>query len=512
MMAFIGNHRGSKEHIPVCLPRIKAWEWHTGNAIADFTKVKAYYAVKATKGTLWMPGANDDPLSAVPVPNLLAIPNALINLLRTLGPAINLHDVLATVDNFIQNSRHPQGMQWECVQWWCLVACQAAKMEKSKVFLDSIPITIDDKEFDHWVGNKLDITLGPRPSGATSAITASAAGTQAMDYLAMSKIQATTIGANMMQFSQAMTPILAAAGTAGNDMALATGKSFDQEQIARLWDACGVRNSQQIPPIWVVIQGSKGKSLHTCWAHLAKCIELWCCSHYIDRDKSIFLDSKFFKDLVTLRFNPEGPVAQYQLAALGMSMLACRSLSAVEAKYHQDYKEAAAHTQNMRRINVLLKGNHGKMVASAGTYMELKLNMGSYCGLLWSLFGDHCNYYKELLKLCQILDWEECFTIWEAYTKDVCVQITWAIIDKGRLFFGRNHVALDFALGAQFYFSTFFLKGIMDIVCNALVIQRATFPREWLSPVVPEVTYGAPRNPPPPPAHHECGGWHLPRH
>jgi hypothetical protein len=32
-------------------------------------------------------------------------------------------------------------------------------------------------------------------------------------------------------------------------------------------------------------------------------------------------------------------------------------------------------------------------------YMELKLNIISYCGLLWSLFGDHCDYYKELLKL-----------------------------------------------------------------------------------------------------------------
>ena len=52
--------------------------------------------------------------------------------------------------------------------------------------------------------------------------------------------------------------------------------------------------------------------------------------------------------------------------------------------------------------------------------MELKLNIGSYCSLLWSLYGNHCDYYKELLKLYRILDWEECFTIQEAYTKEVC--------------------------------------------------------------------------------------------
>ncbi len=172
-----------------------------------------------------------------------------------------------------------------------------------------------------------------------------------------------------------------------------------------------------------MIQRSKDKSFETYRAHLSKSIKSWCRSQHIDRDKSIFLDSKFFEDLVDLWFNPGGPMAQYQLAAQGISMLVCRSLTAVEAKYHWDYKEAAAHTQNTHRIDNLLKGNRGKMVAPARTYMELKLNSG-YCGLLWSLYGDHRDYYKELLKFYQSLNWKECFTIWEAYTKEVCAQIT----------------------------------------------------------------------------------------
>jgi hypothetical protein len=75
--------------------------------------------------------------------------------------------------------------------------------------------------------------------------------------------------------------------------------------------------------------------------------------------------------------------------------------------------------------------------------------------------------------------------------KDECTHITWAIIHYGRLFFGRNPVASGFVPGAQYYFSTSFLKGITDTVCNALVIQRARFPLEWLSLVVPAVTYSA---------------------
>jgi hypothetical protein len=164
IMAFIGDCHTTKEPTLVCLPT-KSWEWHTGDTIADFAKVKAYYAVEANKGTLWTPGANDGPPSAVPVPNLLAIPNALVNLLRMQGPAIIPHDVLATVEDFIQSSRNPQGQQWQCIQRWCLVACQMGNNGRSKVFLDAIPVTNDDKEFDCWMGNKLDITLSLKPYG-----------------------------------------------------------------------------------------------------------------------------------------------------------------------------------------------------------------------------------------------------------------------------------------------------------------------------------------------------------
>ena len=55
----------------------------------------------------------------------------------------------------------------------------------------------------------------------------------------------------MMQFSQAVTPTGGAAVSTGGETALATRKGFDQDQIAKLKDACGVRNAQQIPAIWL---------------------------------------------------------------------------------------------------------------------------------------------------------------------------------------------------------------------------------------------------------------------
>jgi hypothetical protein len=257
-----------------------------------------------------------------------------------------------------------------------------------------------------------------------------------MDYLALSKMLATTIGSNMLQFSQAIAPQGGVATATGGDTALATGKGFDQDQIAKLKDACGVRNAQQIPAPWSVIQATKGKRIDTYRAHIAKAIKSWCRAHHINWDKSIFLEDKFFKNLVALRFNPGGPVAQYHLAARGMLMLACRSLSAVEAEQSREYEEATENTRHTQSIEDLLKRNRGKTVAPAANYMDLKLNIGTYCGLWWSLFGDHYDYYKELLKNYHILNRDECFTIRNAYTRDICAQITWAISNEGRSFFG----------------------------------------------------------------------------
>jgi hypothetical protein len=153
------------------------------------------------------------------------------------------------------------------------------------VFLDTNPVTIDDMDFNRWVENRLDMTFGPRPLTSVGPAAGITGNQQAMDYLALSTMIATTIGSNMMQFSsQAITPTGGGAGATGGETALATGKGFDQDQIAKLKDACGVCNAQQIPAIWSVIQSTKGKNFDTYRAHLAKSINLWCRSHHIDRD------------------------------------------------------------------------------------------------------------------------------------------------------------------------------------------------------------------------------------
>jgi hypothetical protein len=309
VLAFIGDRRATKEPTLICLPTTKTWEWHAGEAITDFDKFREFHKVEANRGNLWTPTAGDGTPAILGVPNLLAIPNILVDLLRNQGSAITPYDVLASIDEFIQDSGDT-GQQWEYVRKWCLVAGQANTNGKSKVWLDTTPVTVDDEDFDRWVGTRLDIAFGPRPPTAAGPSAGVTSNQPAMDFLKLSQMLSTTIGTNMLQFSQAVNPTGGAAGATDSETALATGKGFKQDQIAKLKDACCVLNAQQIPAIWSVIQATKGKSFDSYRAHIAKSLELWCRSHHIDRDKSIFLEAKFFEDLVALRFNPGGPVAQ----------------------------------------------------------------------------------------------------------------------------------------------------------------------------------------------------------
>ncbi len=165
------------------------------------------------------------------------------------------------------------------------MAGQSKANGKSKIFLETSPVTIDDKDFDCWVGNCQDISLEPRPIGAPQTLVGMAVNS-VNNYQALSK---NALQDNWHQHDATQPsscPPMGGRGTQGQLKCLSTGKGFDQDQIVKLKDACGVCNAQQIPPIWSVIQASKGKSFDTYRAHLSKSVDAWCHLHHINHDTS----------------------------------------------------------------------------------------------------------------------------------------------------------------------------------------------------------------------------------
>ena len=475
VLGFIGDRRATKEPTPICLPQTKAWQWFRGLASNDRDLFESHYADPGNNGRFWSPTGEKVELKA---PFLLALPNALVEVLRGQDGPVTPGDVAETIDEVMANAGEGlDEMLWETVRNWCFCASQAGTNGKSLMAIEVDSVVIDDEEFDKWVGDRLDQSLGHcHTATGNQAPPAPQAPTPITDYIQLSHLLATTVGQGMMHFTQAIAPYAqAGTGLSGTAGALKTGKGFDRDQIAKLKDACGVQQAKDIPNIWYTIQSTKGKAYDAYRDHLKKSIEMWCRKRNIERDKSIFLKQSFFDDLVKLRFNPGGPVAQYESVDKGISILVCRSLSAAEVELQRGYEEATELTKSTRRLKDLLKEKN-KTTTPAQNYMELKLNIGTFCALLWALFGDQCDYYRELLKLHNILDQEECFTIRDAYTKELCARITWMIINNGRSYFGRNPVASDFGPGMNFNFSVSFLDAITNEVRHGLAVQRANFP------------------------------------
>ena len=355
VLGFVGDRRATKEPTPICLPQVKAWQWYTGQVNVAKDDFMEFFKTESNRTKWWTPASQLT--SETKVPYLLALPNAMVEILREAGGASTPADVMAAMDEVML--RMGGGImedQWNTVVEWCLVASQAdGNNKKSLLSIEVDSVAIDDDEFDTWVESKLDMALGRRPSRNSHHQGAQAQQPNHMnDQLNMARLLASTVGQGMLHFTQAVAG-QTTAGAAGTLTQGATplemSKGFDKDQIAKLKDACGVMSAKDIPPIWSVIQATKGKAHDTYRDHLKKSIEAWCRSRHIERDKSIYLTAKFFEDLVALRFNPGGPVAQYESAARGISMLSCRSLSAVEAETQRGYEEATELTKTTRGQN-----------------------------------------------------------------------------------------------------------------------------------------------------------------
>jgi hypothetical protein len=78
-----------------------------GKAIIDDTTFLEYHDNQSNLGTLWKPTANDRMAVDVKIPNLLAIPNVLVDVLRNQGMAATPADVLTVVGALIASAITP---------------------------------------------------------------------------------------------------------------------------------------------------------------------------------------------------------------------------------------------------------------------------------------------------------------------------------------------------------------------------------------------------------------------
>jgi hypothetical protein len=97
-----------------------------------------------------------------------------------------------------------------------------------------------------------------------------------------------------------------------------------------------------------------------------------------------------------------------------------------------------------------------------------------------SLLGGECEYYKEVLKVLQVLESADVYAMRESYSTEVCRCIIWAVLHEGRHFFDKKLLSTAFMLERTVEYPMCLLN-ILDKVHNAEMIQRSTYPQARLT-------------------------------
>jgi hypothetical protein len=88
----------------------------------------------------------------------------------------------------------------------------------------------------------------------------------------------------------------------------------------------------------------------------------------------------------------------------------------------------------MRMFDDYLKYFKGATRPPASNYWDLKLKSAMFTALVWVLFSNRYDYYKNLYKIYTVMDMQELQQLKEKFTPEICLRITWAILDDGRAF------------------------------------------------------------------------------
>ncbi len=208
----------------------------------------------------------------------------------------------------------------------------------------------------------------------------------------------TNMGQSFLAGVQALAPTVAgAAGQGGNikegggDVG---GKLYSENNVAALKGYCGVIDPAGIPMIWDSFQQT-AREIASHRHNLRVGMSQWSRNTGKDIDKAPFFTKQMVKEIVRLNFNPGEAVPTFSSAQRGISILTCHQKLAHKVETIKDFEEARWATAHTAQFNEVRRRQKAPPSQPPDNYFELRLSVN--CALIWTLFGEECNYYKGLL-------------------------------------------------------------------------------------------------------------------
>jgi hypothetical protein len=480
-IGFIGDRGNGKYPVPIILPPNNAWAWTNVNYLNDTAAFTQYYNDEDNKDKLWNTGVDDaGRLESIELPRMLALPTCVAEFVTAQKGGCLPHMIRKFVKDKIDGGEtQVQAHKWLLICDWCVAASQEKDGGSILQLGTTEPALCQDGEFIEWCEQRILSTLGAELREAWEP----QQGGGGRDLQLVQQIT-TNMGRSFLAGIQTLAPTIAGATRqlgpskeGGDDVG---GKLYSENNVAALKGYCGVVDPMLIPTIWDAFQQTKEINSHRHSIRVS--MSKWSKDTGKDIDKAPFFTEQTIKDIVGLNFNPGEAVPTFSSAQRGISILTCRPKSAHEVETIKEFEEARRATAHTAQFNDVRRRQKAPPSPPPDNYFELRLGVNTFCALVWTLFGDECDYYKGLLEVAETLDQQEVHIIREAFTPDICRRITWAILTDGRSFFNTVLVESQFKNNERFKWPTSLIHKVTDDVRFAKAIDRPMYPTEWIIP------------------------------
>jgi hypothetical protein len=178
----------------------------------------------------------------------------------------------------------------------------------------------------------------------------------------------------------------------GGGKATDDAKAYSEFQLAKLKGFCCVRNNSGLPTIWEYFRSTK--EVNAQCTQLVEEMQMWTKQNDVQINLGINFDKTTMDDIVKMEFCPGTPTAYLNTAEQGMSLLICRPRTGNETADIRSKEHAMQLTAKNHTLTEALLLSKRDPRPPAAKYHELKFDLGTFCALLWVLFGEKCDYFE----------------------------------------------------------------------------------------------------------------------
>jgi hypothetical protein len=484
-VGFLGDKTKFANPQMIELGKMVAWAWDDPAVCKDSVAMAAFFELHENREKLWTPPV-DAPRVRTVCPRMLALPPDCVAFCaearRT--PAQLMHHISSTLESSGINPCH-----YELALDWCCVAAHPGTgvNANSSVLSFAMPAILGSTEHLHeWAHKRLALTL-VLPTGET---TSPDRGQGPIAQQPASNPNPGSAGGLVEAGLLAqVAAAVVAAFRAGNGLdstetpARGRGKASDaptaysEFQLAKLKGFCCVRNDSGLPPIWEYFRSTKEVDAQR--TQLVEEMSKWAKDNDVQINRGVYFDKTTMDDIVKLEFCPGTPTAYLSTAEQGMSLLICRPRTGNETADIRSKEHAMQLTARNHTLTETLLLNKRDPRPPATNYHELKLDLGTFCALLWVLFGEKCDYFENCFALLRMLDSDSVFANAHSFNPLVCRQITWAVINDSRQYFFRVVTADHFASGRVRWPTSLLMQIIGADVQACRGVSMGNFPSKW---------------------------------